>query len=274
MFRHFGFPLLLLFAPLAAATPAACPEARIGISDLGYTSFRNGESYGGIAVDLVGELERRTGCPFRVVWYPHSRLFAQFLSDQLEVTGAALHSAERDRHGVWIPYAYSQFELLLTNQSGGPFHSLADFVDNSSARLNVSRGISYPPRLLAQMERLARLGRLEYVNDYSVAFRKIQVGRVEGILAPRTIHLLHQRQFHMVGAMTASTLAESPRSVIGLYVSTTLVGEPTRQRYIDAIRAMVVDGTVQSLYARYLGDEVAREIFSGGVGGILDLMPH
>jgi polar amino acid transport system substrate-binding protein len=274
MLRQFGLPLLFLFTPVAAATPVACPQARIGISDLGYTSFRHGDTYAGIAVDLVREIERRTGCPFQIVWYPHSRLFAQFLGDQLQVTGAALHSAERDRHGVWIPYAYSQFELLLTSQSSGPFHSLADFVDNSSARLNVSRGISYPPRLLAQMERLARLGRLEYVNDYGVAFRKIQAGRAEGILAPRTIHLLHQRQFHMVGAMSAATLAESPRSVIGLYVSTTLVAAPVRQRYIEAIRAMVAEGTVQSLYARYLGDEVAREIFSGGVGGILELMPQ
>ncbi|MYN20628.1 transporter substrate-binding domain-containing protein [Rugamonas sp. FT107W] len=262
----------LLSAPAAGAVPDACAPASAGLSDLGYASYRDGAAIRGITVDLLEEIHRRSGCVFQLGWYPHGRVYAQFFSGQLDVTGAALRNTERDQHGVWLPYTYSQFELVLLNQSAGEFRSLADFVEHSTARLNVARSIAYSPATQAQMDRLQKLGRLEYVNDYGVVFRKILAGRADGTLAPPAIHVLHQRQFHLLGRMRASTFAESPRAMVGIYVSKQLPAAQ-RRRYAEAVRAIVGDGTVQQIYLRYLDADVTRQIFAGGVRDILDAMP-
>jgi polar amino acid transport system substrate-binding protein len=257
---------------LAAREPA-CPPARAGLSDLGYSAYRDGVAFRGSTVDILAEMHKRTGCEFNIEWYPHGRLYAQFFNRQLELTGASLRTAERDQHGVWLPYSYTQFELLLTKTTPGKFRSLAEFVDHSSARLNVTRGVSYSPETQAQMDRLQKLGRLEYVNDYGVVFRKILAGRAEGTLAPPAIHVLHQREFKMLGKMTGTPFAESPRALVGMYVSKSVPAQVLHV-YIGALRAMVIDGTVQKIYERYLGEEITRQIFAAGERDILDAMPR
>jgi len=264
--------LLLSAAPAARAADGDCAPARTGLSDLGYTSYRDGAAIRGITADVLEEVRQRSGCAFLLEWYPHGRLYAQFFNGQLDLTGASLRTAERDRHGLWLPYAYTHFELLLLNKNAGKFHSLEDFVEHSTARLNVTRGIFYSAATMAQMDRLQKLGRLEYVSDYGVVFRKILAGRAEGTLAPPAIHVLHQRRFHMLGKMSATPFAESPRALVGVYVSNR-VAAPVRRRYVEALLAVVGDGTVQKIYERYLGEEITRQIFSGGVRDILDALP-
>ena len=270
--------LLAMCLPLASLPAAgrdgACPPARVGISDLGYASYQEGGGYRGASVDVLAEMHRRSGCQFNYEWFPRGRLYAQFNNGLLEMTPASVRTPERDRYGNWLPYAYTQFELLLTNKSAGKFGSLADFVDHSTARLNVTRGISYPPQVMVQMARLEKLGRLEYVNDFGVVFRKILAGRADGTLAPPIIHVLHVRQFGMEGKMKRLTVTESPRVMTGMYLSKALVSEETLHLYADILRGMVADGTVQKIYERYIGEEIGRQAFSGGMREILDALPR
>jgi len=270
MTRRLTTVLLASLLPLSAA--AACAPARAGISDLGYASYRDGATFRGTTVDLLQEIQRRTGCPINLEWYPRGRLYAQFFSGQLEITGTSVRTPERDRQGVWLPYAYTHFELVLVNREARKFNTLAEFVDGSTARLNVTRGIAYSSATQAQMDRLQKLGRLEYVNDYGVVFRKILAARAEGTFAPPTIHLLHQRQFKMTARMRAITVTESPRTMVGLYVSKQVPADVV-QRYADAMRSIVLDGTMQRVYERHLGVEVAHRLFNDGTREILDALP-
>ena len=265
--------LLLAAVPAQAAAPA-CPQARVGLSDLGYSSFQEGEHYRGTAVDIIAELHMRTGCTFKLEWFPRGRLFAQFANGRLDIAMSSLRSPERDHAGTWLPYTYTQFELLLTKSQAGKFRSLADFVDHSHARLNVTRGVSYAPAVLAQMDRLEKQGRLEYVNDYGVVFRKIMAGRADGTLAPPVIHALHTRQLHLDDKVTVYAISESPRTMAGMYVSSHTITPAARRLYADALRAMINDGTIQKIYEHYLGADVARRMFSGGMGEILEQFPR
>jgi polar amino acid transport system substrate-binding protein len=275
LFRPVLHAALLLAALPALAADFSCPAlTRVGISDLGYTAFQERGAYRGTAVDLVEELGRRTGCKFRLEWYPRERLFVQFANGRLDMAMGSLRDPERDRSGGWIPYTYTQFELLLTHASAGNFRSLAEFVDGSSGRLNVTRGISYPPPVQLQLERLQKLGRLEYVNDYEVVFKKIIAGRADGTLAPPIIHRLHQRRFRLEGKLTALTITEWPRRMAGAYLSNATVTRDAQRGFARAIYDMVADGTVQKIYERYLGAEVTHQMFIGGVTEILEAVPR
>lgn len=274
------YRILLRSALLLAAWPAlaaefTCPAlTRVGISDLGYSSYQEHGAFRGTSVDVVAELERRTGCHFRIEWYPRERLFVQFANGQLDMAMASLRNPERERYASWMPYTYTQFELLLTRQSAGRFRSLAEFVDGSKARLNVTRGIVYAPELQAQLQRLQKLGRLEYVADYEVVFKKIKAGRAEGTLAPPVIYMLHQRRLDLGGALAAQAISEWPRQVVGAYVSNGNVPREVQRGYARALYEMVADGTVTRIYERYLGADVTRQLFSGGTAAILDAAPR
>lgn len=264
--------LLPLISAQAAGREPACPPATVGVSDLGYSSYLDGVTIRGSNVDVLEEIQKRSGCPLHIRWYPRSRLYAQFFNNELEMTGASLRTAERDRYGTWLPYTYTHFELVLLNKHAGKFRSLAEFVEHSKARLNITRGINYSPEAQVQLDRLQKLGRLEYVNDYGVVFRKIQAGRAEGTFAPPTIHMLNQRQFGMTAKMSAVNVAESPRTMVGLYVSKK-VPPAVLQRYADALRSIVADGSMQKFYERYIGAEVTHRLFHDGTREILDALP-
>jgi len=262
-----------LSADAQADAPAAhCPPAIVGVSDIGYSSYLDGDVIRGINIDMLEHIEKRSGCKLTPRWFPRTRMYAQFISGELEMTGAALRTPERDRQGTWLPYTYTQFELLLLNKEAGKFRSLAEFVDHSKARLNISRGMFYPPDIQAQLDRLQKLGRLEYVNDFSVVFRKIQAGRAEGTLAPASIHLLSQRRYGMLGKMTGVTVTDLPRMMVGLYVSKKVPPE-VRQRYADALRSIIADGTLLRLYEKHLGADSANRLYHEGAREILDALP-
>ena len=269
----------LIVVALALNLPAqgaefTCPAlTHVGVSDLGYLSYQEHGANRGIAIDLVNEIARRTGCQFSVEWYPRGRMFVQLSNGQLDLAMSALRDPERDRAGSWIPYSYTQFQLL-TRQNGRRFASLAEFVEHGTGRLNLTRGIVYPPAVSALLERLDKLGRLEYVSDYDIVFRKIQAGRADGTLAPAVIHLMHQRRLGMLGQLQSMPVAEWPRSLTGLYVSHRTVSAAMRQRLSSVLYEMVSEGLVQNIYQQYLGAEFARETFAGGVGEILDVYPR
>lgn len=273
------FTLALALAVAAPAAPAAtagyvCPAVtRVGLSDLGYVSYREDGRYRGTAVDLVEELGRRTGCRFQFAWYPRGRLFAEFSANRVDMVAISLADAARNRAGRWMPYAYTRFELVLRRRAAGGYSSLADFVEQGTGRLNITRGVYYPPAVQRQLDRLRQAGRLEYVNDFDTAFRKIQAGRADGTLAPLVIHLWHSRRLGLGEDMAHYEVTESPRSIAGAYASRANMAPEVQQAFMAAFRAMVADGTVQAIYGRYLGPDLARQIFAGGTRDILDSYP-
>lgn len=267
--------LLRLAVCLLAALPPtvqafSCPAlTRVGLSDLGYSSYRDGARLRGTSVAIAEELGRRTGCRIKLEWFPRGRLFVEFDAGRVDLAMASQRSAERERGGRFIPYATTRFELLLTKRSGGNYASLADFVEHGTARLNLTRGVFYPADLKGPFERLQRAGRLEYVNDYDVVFKKIIAGRADGTFAPPIIHLLHRRRLGMLNSMQAFPVSEAPARLVGAFVSRASVARDARDAYADALYEMVADGTVQKIYERELGVEAGRQVFQNGVAEIL-----
>jgi hypothetical protein len=58
--------VLAAWLPLAGAQgavlDAACPPAVVGVSDLGYSSYLDGDTIRGSSIDVLREVQRRSGC--------------------------------------------------------------------------------------------------------------------------------------------------------------------------------------------------------------------
>lgn len=101
--------------PAARAEPVCPPVTRVGLSDLGYTSYREQGRIGGIAVDIANEMARRTGCKFEFHWYPRQRLFIELAAGHVDMTMGSLRLPERDAYANYLPYEMGRAEGTLAS---------------------------------------------------------------------------------------------------------------------------------------------------------------
>lgn len=271
--RFFRLSAAILAATLAtgpvqarAQAPADCPHAtRVGLSDLGYGSYQENGQVRGTSVDVIAELGRRTGCRFETHWFPRGRMFVEFDEGKIDMVALATHSPERDASGNFVTYVHTRFELVLRKPADGAYASLADFVDRGHARLDITRGIAYPPAVQAQLDRLQAAGRLDYVSDFNLAFRKLGAGRSDGTLAPAIIYLQHLDQLGLRDGVTVTPLPEARRQEAGAYLSKKNLAPALQARFAAALREIARDGTLQKIYARYMDEAELKRQFKNGV---------
>lgn len=251
--------LLSLTTLLAGVAQADCSTPlRAGISELGYSGYRDAGKSRGAAVDVLTEVGRRIGCPLDFQLVPRSRLFVQFDAWQFDIASSAAQSVERDRTGTFVPYAMSRYDLVTGKPKS--YTRLADFIDQSGGRLNSVRGAYYPPHVVTQLERLRQAGRLDEVADFDTAFKKMAAGRAEAVLAPEMVSARLLRENRLEDVATVSVIEEAEDMPVGMYVSRQTVSPALLKRIEAAIQAMGRDGSITAIYARYVGEATARRI--------------
>lgn len=263
------FSMALAFGAHAAAAAACPPLTRVGVSDLGYSSYRTETGFAGISVDVGNELARRTGCKVSFIWFPRGRLFVELEAGRIDLTLGAVHTPERDVFATYLPYAFVQYDLVLSKRVAGRFSGLADFVAHSTARLNVTRGIHYGPAIEAELATLAKAGRLELVNDFETVFNKLDMGRADGTLASPPIYASHLKRAGLEAAVTIVPLPESPPQFIGAYASKKTVPPELLDAYTAALRGIIADKTILAIYANYMGADITRRVFKPGIAALL-----
>lgn len=256
--------LTLISAPLAAQAadaPFHCPElTRIGVSELGYSSYQEDGQIRGASVELAQQFGKRSGCKVEVLWFPRSRLFTEFQSGNVDLAMASVKTPSRDSAGVFVPYFYTVFDLLLSKQLGGRYTSLTDFTDHGTASLNLTRGSAFTPEVERQIERLEKAGRIEWVNDYGIAFGKLAIGRAAGTISSPIIYTWHMRQLNQPGQIVVLPLPEAQRQPVGIYLSRKSLSPAVRATYTRVIEGMVKDGLPTQVYGRFLNPAIMARL--------------
>lgn len=265
---------LLVIASLCYSAPAlagsVCPPVtRVGLSDLGYTSYREQGRIAGMSVDIANEMGRRTGCKFEFIWFPRQRLFVELAAGNIDMTMGALRLPERDAHARYLPYAYLQYDLLLAAPQSRSYASLSDFVERGKERLNVTRGIAYDAAIETQLARLAVAGRLEVVNDFETVFAKLEMGRADGTLATPPIYGKYLKGSKLQSSAVIIPLPEATPRFSGVYLARATISPVVRDRYAGALKAMVADQTIRTIYARYFDEATLKRMFRQGQGPLL-----
>lgn len=263
-------PLLFALAAAPATGAPTCPAPlHAGASDLGLASFREDDKVSGAAIDVVRELARRTNCPLDISWYPRARLWAEYASGRINLTASSARSPERDRLGQFVPFVTTRFDLVLSRRVPGAYKSLAEFADRGNARLNLVRGILYTPEVEAQVERLREQGRVEVVNDFDIAFRKMASKRAEATLAPMTIYSRYLKSAGLQEHVSVMPVMESAPVLAGAYLSRSGLPPAARKVFAEALLGMVADGSVARIYGKYVGEANGRALVPDHGRGII-----
>lgn len=260
----------VLMASLAPAQ--ACPQlTRVGISELGYASYQNGSQVEGISVDLVKEMARRAGCKVEFVWFPRDRLLIEYSSDRIDIAMAALRTPQVDKLAQFLPYGYTQYELLLPRRAG--VTSLAGYIDGGSGTLVAHRGQTFTPVIRAQLARLEKAGRLEWQSDFDALFRRVAASRNDATIATPAVSLWYRKRIANADELMAFEMSEGPRQFVGMYLSRKNLPPASRTALAKALRSIVEDGTLLKIYGSYLDEATVRRLFRDEIKQLAQAIP-
>ncbi|MYM22585.1 transporter substrate-binding domain-containing protein [Duganella sp. FT135W] len=255
--------------PSAEAAAVCPPVTRVGVSDLGYSSYRENGRIVGIGVDVINEMARRSGCKFEFQWFPRQRLFVELQAGHIDMAMGAFRTPERDVYARHLPYAYLQYDLILREAPGQSYASLSDFVERGTGRLNITRGLVYDSPIETQLALLAAAGRLEVVNDFETVFGKLEMGRADGTVATAAIYGKYMKKGQLKRSVVLPISEATPRFT-GIYVSKSTVPAHTREFYASVLKGMVAEQMVLGFYSRYIDEATIKRTFKPGVGPLLN----
>jgi polar amino acid transport system substrate-binding protein len=260
----------LLLASLAPAQ--ACQNvARVGVSELGYASYQNGSQVEGISVDLVKEMARRAGCKVEFVWFPRDRLLIEYSSDRIDIAMAALRTPQVDKLAQFLPYGYTQYELLLPRRAG--VTTLADYIDGGSGTLVAHRGQTFTPVIRAQLARLDKAGRLEWQSDFDALFKRVAASRNDATIATPAVSLWYRKRIANADELMAFEMSEGPRQFVGMYLSRKNLPAASRKALATALRSIVEDGTLLKIYGSYLDEATVKRLFRNEIKQLAQAIP-
>lgn len=249
----------LLLALAATGAQAACArEFSVGVSDLGFSAFVQDGRWQGVVPELVAELARRSGCRLKLSPRPRARVLMEFEQGQIDVITSSMQAPDRDRVGHFLPYAYTELDLVVVDDSL-PL-SFDELRQRRDVRLGTVRGVRLGP-LQATVDAMLATRQAEYSPDFDNLAAKLAAGRLQAAIIPSVIHAKMRRDGQLPPKALTADLLEGPPEAIGLYLNRAQM--PAQdvqllQRHLDALRR---EGWVQATYARHLGEAEARRLF-------------
>lgn len=257
--------LLLLTFGLCGPAAAQCAKpVPVALSDLGFGAYEDRGQIVGLLPDLLRELERRSGCTMAIEMRPRARAVVEFLRGELGLLVAALKTPDRDLVGQFIPYGYTEMDLVLREDVPASIDSFAAFERQPELHLGVVRGITLGPSLNARLDQLVAAKRAEYSPDFHNIGSKLRVGRIQAAIVPFNIHAKMTADGELAAGVRIIDLPEAPTEVLGIYLHRTLIGAADRAVLQRHLQDMVREGWVQRLYARYFGETRIRSVFARG----------
>lgn len=254
---------LALLAVLALPARAAGCERpyKVGISPLGFGYFTDNGKARGFIVDLMQQLEARSGCSLPLELRPRPRVIQEFMAGQVDIITSSLQFPDRDAVGQYVPYGLTKLDLVLREDVPRSVDSMAKFLATEGLTLGQVRGIGFGPLLAPTMEQLTAQGRLELAPDIENLAARFSAGRFHAAVYPGIIHAKLIRDGQLPANVRILDVPESPAQVTGLYLNRSTVAEADRQLLDKHLRQLAREGVVEALYRKYMGDEETRRLY-------------
>lgn len=250
---------VMLCSGVAAQTTCGRP-LKVAVSDLGLGSYLDQGQIRGLIPDLVAELQRRTGCPFELVFLPRARALMDFDRGGVDIITSMLRTPERDRVGAYLPYGYTKHDLLVVPEAAAGLRGLADIVRRPELTLGVVRGIRTNSRIDAHLEQLLAIRRAEFSPDFANLAAKLAARRVQVALMPNAVHVKMRRDGTLPADLVIVDEPEARPQVLGLYVNRQAVPARVVTQLDHRLAEMVKTGWVRQCYAQHFGEAETRRM--------------
>lgn len=265
--RRFAAILAWCGAGVAGSAAAAGAPGRCGPHVAGlyvYSPFYEEEpERRGLDLDMLQELQRRSGCELRSVVESRLRIWDQMRRGVLQLTLSSVITPERREVAEIHPYLQARFQLVLQGTATAGVQGISDFDARPGLKLMGVRGYAYGPTFGAWAQRLREQGRLVEASDFHGAVRMFRAGRADGLIAAPSAIPEIKTAFRGTQPPRVLDPAPNERLLVGMALSLNLP-EADRQRLRQALASMRHDGSLQTLIKRHFGDHGASVMLLRG----------
>nr|WP_176426025.1 transporter substrate-binding domain-containing protein [Chromobacterium sp. ASV5] len=254
-----GLCLLLAMTQTSVAAPnPACPNGplKIGYYEFG-VAYRDGKGYD---VDLAHELARRLGCPIASeALFPRIRVLKLLESGGVDIGTSTIPSPERKAYAWIYPYNYSKNMVLL--YSTVKARTLADLPKDPALRWGVIRGYRHSPEQDTFLARLARDNRTVVADDEDDLYRMLRSGVITAAFAhPLSYDRWMNTPAFQRHVIQLDLFPDSEAVAGGFVLSKKRFSEQSAELWHAELLKMYQDGTLRSLFRRYLSEDATRRI--------------
>ena len=242
------------------AQEAPCGPYQVAFYETGLLYFKNAAGdYVGIDRDVIDEVGRRTGCAWVRVMESRVRTWAALAGGTLDMTVSGIETLERQRFAYFVPYVLNNRNyLIVRNELADTTKSMDEFRAQKSLRLGVVKGFVHGATLDAWIEALRREGRIDEVADLEVLTRVFAAGRVDAFLSQPVVWGPLLKRNQLEGKVRILDFAPHDNAVLGLVLSRQRVAAADVDKIRNAIDTMRTDGTLETIFARYVDRPTAR----------------
>ncbi len=249
--------LLTCLLPASAAAGSPCGNYQVAFYDHGALNARQADGHWrGIDTDVVNELARRTGCRLTLVLESRVRIWSMLQAGRLDMSVSGIATPEREVFARFIPYLVARNSVLLSSEVDPQVQSLAALAADPRYRVAVVKGFRHGPVLDAWLNALRAQGRVYQAADFSGVMRLVKNARVHAIVALETSWRPLRADTGAAGLRVMDWA--QPEPVVGsLVLSRARIPDATAARLGESLDAMRRDGTLEAIFARYMGAETA-----------------
>lgn len=253
--------LSLVNPSLAAETSVDCGPIRVGLLEIGALFYRLPDGrYSGIDQDILDALALRTNCQFKPRIESQARIWTQIREGSLDMSMSGIKTIEREEWATSIPYFSSRNYALVSTTLSAHEQTPAGFLANKNLKMAVIKGFQHGRQYNDFIASLRHQNRIYEVADFASLLKLLQVKRVHAILLIPTSFLDLSRQKQLPDASALRDWYPNDAFIAGLYVSRKTVSVQTAQILQHALGAMQADGSLERIFARYVGDKLAKEM--------------
>jgi polar amino acid transport system substrate-binding protein len=232
-----------------------CPYVfRVGLVFNEPLYFVSGQrKLGGISIEVIKELRKRTGCDFTVAEFSRPTLIERFRSQQIDMSIISIKTAALDRVSEFVHLFNSPRRLVMTS---GSAQNLKTALSNKKILFGNIMGTQsyYTNEELTLLRKEKRL--IEY-PDYVALFGSLKRGKIQAFVGS----LMMSSYFMKKLSLDKFTLIEDELNLtsIGYYVNKTRLKTAELQILDKALGEMLKDGTFSKIYADFTTADVAQK---------------
>jgi polar amino acid transport system substrate-binding protein len=260
---YFLFALLNLALSSQAAElhASGCGTIQLAYYENGALYYRNQDgSYSGIDKDVVEEVARRSGCHFNTVLESRIRIWTQLSNGTLAMSVSGIATPEREKTSRFIPYFATRNYALLHRNAPASALTMESFLADDKLQLGIVKSFRHGTSYDEWINKLRARNRVYEAPDFESLMRLFAIHRVDAVLALPTGWQQLLKRENLVGKVQIKDWAPHDRVVASLVVSRTLVDQEKFTLIEKTIHSMREDGTLEQIFKRHLGAELAKEL--------------
>jgi len=207
----------------------------------------------GLDKDVAEEVARRVGKVLETKTLARARIWKDLKDGALDATTSGVETAERTEYAWFVPYMAFRNYAIVPQALAVKVPTFDRFLADETLIFGAVTSFRYGAVLDSWLQQLRSKGRLEESPDFDVLFRKLKEGRVQGLFATPTVYTLYMDTAASAGAFQVYDWVPQEKALTaGFALSRKTVSEAEFHRWKSAVRSMRDDGTLKTIFLRYM----------------------